>query len=675
MPAEKGIGMSTTRIHADALSSAEATAARPRVVVIDDDAGVLEVLQNVLHDAFEVRLVRKALEAEAVVREAKPSLILLDLRMPDIDGLTLCRRLRADPENDFTPIVFLTAYVTHRSRIDAYQAGAEDILAKPFDLEELRAKVRVWTRLAVRADRLRTANERLIEQVRTDALTGLASRRYALDLLDTELERFARYGSPVSVLLVDVDDFKRINDDFGHAVGDEALKAAARHIEKSLRKNDHAARYGGDEFLVILANSGLEAAEAVCRKLQMEHIPVEGETACPRLSLSIGAAAATKGSKAGAVIDAADMAMLVAKSKGKGRFHLHQGHAASEASDGACELRLSRSSLREMLCRICGSLLAQFDREGDLLGVRTDLALGIGDEMGCALQLPPDEQETLRNAMRLVRFEQINLPWEIASARPGLTPEQHDVLRATMERNIRCLHETGFLEREAEVLESLHEWWDGSGFPAGARGESIPLLSRVLALTTAYALLREGGPHTRRHERDEALALIRNDAGVHLDPGLSSIFLEAEARYYGDAHDQGGGSILLVEDHPPIAAVLQRRLEAAGYAVRVADNLAKARTALDEASWRAVLLDLMLPDGSGLDLLRELRGDAATERLPVAVLSSRFDREAVQEAKAGGAFVYAVKPVRFEPLLRALSALPEPGASREAPPAFSLIAH
>jgi len=181
-----------------------------------------------------------------------PRMAILDWMMPGQDGVEVCRRLRAANQEPYTYIVLLTARSDSQDLVEAIDAGADDYLTKPFNSSELRARLRAGRRIVELQEQLLEAQEALRVRATHDALTGLYNRAAILDILHQELARATRELQPFSVLMVDLDHFKDINDLHGHLVGDEVLRAAARRMKETMRCYDCLGRYGGEEFLVVL---------------------------------------------------------------------------------------------------------------------------------------------------------------------------------------------------------------------------------------------------------------------------------------------------------------------------------------------------------------------------------------------------------------------------------------
>lgn len=629
----------------------------------DDDADLIRAhLRRSKHTDFIFHRTKTLQEALAYLREEIVDVVVVDLILPDSVGIETFFAVR-----DKVPhiaIVILSDYQDEDLALRAVEEGAQEYLLKSdlssrmLDLTLRHAVDRKMMQVSLLAK-----NRDLLRMLQTDPLTKTLTRRYGLELLDREIQRSSRYGHPFVVLLIDIDDFKQINDDYGHNVGDEALRAVSRYLLSQLRETDLVIRYGGDEFLVLLVNTDLSQAVTVCQKLQSSKIlcPLRNGETRP-LTLSIGLAVATPGCQTISLIDQADIAMLMAKKNGKGRYHISAATLSNEAEPAALkEFNLVRRTLRQTLCRLLHQFLSQSDRLYDVINLRTDLMRNLGARLAMAVNLLPSEWQTLENAILLTNIERVNLCWEIATREGGLTPEQREIVKTTLLRNTALLRETGALNAEADLLETLYEWYDGSGMPKGLRGEEIPLGGRMLAILSAYALLREGGPHTRAYPTEEALELLQKEKGTHFDPSLLDTFVKIVHEYEGRTRGKDFGSILLVEDHLAIAKILQRRLEAAGYQLVVAATIREAREHLASRSWTAVLVDLMLPDGSGLDLLRAIRSDPATASLPLAVVSARLDAEAKRVAEEVGAFAYIEKPIRIEVLLEILANLRQGG--------------
>jgi two-component system cell cycle response regulator len=263
-----------------------------------------------------------------------PAIAVIDWTMPKIDGPELCRRVRATSRLATMYILLLTARDRRADLIAGLDAGADDYMTKPVDLDELRARIHVGLRVASlqqnlsqRVADLRRAHDRLTEMASTDALTQLYSRRWWFDMASTEFARCRRYGGDLSVLLVDLDHFKGVNDRFGHEAGDNVLRAFADLLRRECRQSDIIGRHGGEEFALALTETSLADAQTVASRLtegcRALALPAGDESI--RWSCSIGIAdIREEDADIDAVLRRADTALYGAKRAGRDRW----AHAA-----------------------------------------------------------------------------------------------------------------------------------------------------------------------------------------------------------------------------------------------------------------------------------------------------------------------------------------------------------
>ncbi len=316
------------------------------ILVVDDSEDTRLLLGRILARAgySSVRLSGSALEAQAVLREsaADPDspwadAILLDVVMPDVDGISLCRALKADRRYEDVPILMMTAETDMALLEDAFAAGAHDFVRKPFGRVELLSRLRAAIRLKremdirkVRERQLAQANEALERLSALDGLTGVPNRRTFDEHLAREWRRAAREKTALSLLLLDVDHFKLFNDHYGHQAGDDCLVAVAQAAAGCARRPaDLVARYGGEEFGVILPATdeagATSVAQAVNDRIRHLAIPHARSGANSVVTVSIGVATAYLGAggfDALALLRTADRALYGAKEAGRDRFHL-----------------------------------------------------------------------------------------------------------------------------------------------------------------------------------------------------------------------------------------------------------------------------------------------------------------------------------------------------------------
>ncbi|MGC4000928.1 MAG: diguanylate cyclase [Anaeromyxobacter sp.] len=243
-------------------------AERSKILVVDDSRTQLDWLVAVLErEGFDVRTAMDGKDAIRKVRAEPPDLVLLDMILPDMDGLEVLRIIKARPDDQFIPVIILSVKSDLDSKVTGLRIGADDFLAKPFAEAEILARCAAMLRIKVLQDQLRLTQQKLTEQATTDELTSLKNRRAFDERLNEEFRRAQRYADPVSLIMVDLDHFKQVNDRFGHPFGDVVLRGAAEQIRASTRDPDICARYGGEEFAVILPKTHLSGALAVAERI------------------------------------------------------------------------------------------------------------------------------------------------------------------------------------------------------------------------------------------------------------------------------------------------------------------------------------------------------------------------------------------------------------------------
>ncbi len=289
------------------------------ILVIDDDASIHTAVERRLEGVVDQVL--KAISPTVGLRIAiqdKPDVILLDVNMPQIDGFKVCRHLQENPTTRDIPILFLTADQNPANLAKALNAGASDYISKPFNAIELEARVRVALRTKHMIDLLR-------EKARIDAVTGLNNRAAMDDALVAATSAFRRTGHPVSLLMIDLDHFKKINDTYGHGVGDDVIRKVGASIRAGCRPYDIACRFGGDEFGVILAQSDTACAEQISKRIFSTISKIKIRAAGNEIKVTCSGglastAAMPDGFDPADLLKAADEALYRAKSEGRNRL-------------------------------------------------------------------------------------------------------------------------------------------------------------------------------------------------------------------------------------------------------------------------------------------------------------------------------------------------------------------
>jgi two-component system cell cycle response regulator len=240
-----------------------------QLLVVDDSAVARKSVEYALSPSeYSVLFAKTGQEALQQFAEHHPKLIITDWLMPDLSGIELCQRIRADFRNSFTYIILLTGVSEKGNLIAGLQAGADDYLTKPFDAGELSARVAVGRRIAKLHSEIETKNHLLEQLALTDELTGLPNRRAMEGWASRQFSGAVRHRFPFWVVMADLDKFKTINDSHGHEAGDAVLKKFSEILLSHTRHSDMCCRLGGDEFLLVLAHSGAEGVQLVIERIR-----------------------------------------------------------------------------------------------------------------------------------------------------------------------------------------------------------------------------------------------------------------------------------------------------------------------------------------------------------------------------------------------------------------------
>lgn len=295
-----------------------------KILIIDDERSSITYLMSLLkHDYKVIAAVDslKGLEmAAGIGGGSAPDLILLDVLMPGMNGYQVCERLKSDDRTRGIPVIFVTAASDANDETRGFELGAVDYIVKPFHPSVVKARVRTQIELKIKSD--------LLEQLASvDALLGIYNRRRFDEVLQIEWMRAQRSGSPLSLIMIDIDHFKLYNDHYGHAGGDECLRRVATILKNCLKRpTDFIARYGGEEIVVILPETGDEGAAMIaglmCREVAGEDIAHAASPTAAQVTVSLGAASALPGSGIGSsrdLLEAADARLYAAKKAGRNR--------------------------------------------------------------------------------------------------------------------------------------------------------------------------------------------------------------------------------------------------------------------------------------------------------------------------------------------------------------------
>jgi len=291
---------------------------KPTILIVDDERFNINMLVAVLKGTYNLKVAKNGRQAlERAASEPKPDIILLDIQMPDMNGYEVCKRLKETPDVRGIPIIFITTRSTDTDEKQGLELGAVDYITKPFNSAIVMTRIKNHLELKLQRDQLR-------HLALMDGLTCIPNRRRFDFFLEHEWWRAVRTKSPLSLIFLDIDHFKKFNDSYGHLAGDDCLRMVGKTLENSLdRSTDFVARYGGEEFVCVLPDTGLEGAvqlaEKMREKIEALLIPNEQTDALLNITASLGVVTAipSQDHPPSILVEAADKRLYEAKQSGR----------------------------------------------------------------------------------------------------------------------------------------------------------------------------------------------------------------------------------------------------------------------------------------------------------------------------------------------------------------------
>lgn len=497
------------------------------ILIVDADPVARLATEAVLGEFNVIGSVGTGEDALRVAATAQPTVALIDMNLPGMGAATAARRLR-DTLGNRIEIIAQASYSEILSIGDMVASGTAAYVVKG-KFEDLVAAVRavsvgsgllsaeasrplleeVQRRYEAehdRANQLEHSVARLEAMSITDWLTGLNNHGYFWDRLAEELQRARRYDRPFAIIMADIDDFKLVNDEFGHSVGDEVLRAVGSAFSQAVRDSDVACRVGGEEFGVIVPETGavgaIQAAERIRAAVLSADVGVVGQ-----VSVSLGISVFPfHSSQARELVDAADRALYAAKRAGKNRSRISGGPSGPDAEPSP-------------MGPVVESLLSALELRAPELVAHSRRVASLGQMIGQEMEFSIIDLEQLRMACHVHDVGMIGVPDALLHKAGPLDEAEWAVVRTYPELSHRLI--VGRVSEEvSEAVLMQHEWFEGSGYPMGAIGDDIPMLARVLHVADAFDAMQTPKPYRVAMTSDAALREIQNKAGVQFDKSV-----------------------------------------------------------------------------------------------------------------------------------------------------------
>lgn len=512
-----------------------------RMLIIDDDPNICGSLKDILsEEGYEITTAGNIAPAKESLAKEFYNIVLLDLRLPNGSGLDLLKELKAS--NNDTAVIVFTGYASAENAIAALNEGAFSYMQKPLNIDELKITIKK----AIERQELMLSNKDLLSRLKElsvkDPLTGLYNYRYLEERLSSEFKRAHRYVLPLSVIMIDIDYFKSINDIYGHQYGDLILKEFGQCLRDASRTNDIVVRYGGEEFLALLPDTNKPGAVIFGSRLLeklVEHVfDSKGQKIKLKISMGLVSFPEDGLDTETALIDLADKTLRSAKEAGGNRLATLAEITEKQVNNGAGKdekqsVEQMKEKLLKMEGRVNQTLLESIYAFAKTIEAKDyytsehgENMVSIAVEIGKRLNLPEKELENLKHAAILHDLGKIGIPDKILHKKGKLNENELKKIRAHPQIGAEIIRSVHFLSAVVPIVLHHHERFDGLGYSSGLKGKNILLGARIIAVADVYQALVSDRPYRKAYSKKEALKIIQEGAGTQFDPEIVKIFLE-----------------------------------------------------------------------------------------------------------------------------------------------------
>ena len=512
-----------------------------KILIAEDDNVTRHILEkSVTEMDFEVVSCKNGHDAWKILQsENPPHLLILDWMMPGMDGLEICRKVREQAKEPYTFILLLTSKGEQDDFVKGMEAGADDYVVKPFNHNDLRVRLKAGRRIVELNEELLYVRDNLEKQATHDKLTGLYNRHFMVEILEKEFSRALRHQSDLSCLLLDLDNFKDVNDTFGHTFGDLVLREFSAGLQQNIRKSDISIRYGGEEFMVLLPNTGIAGAQNIAEKIRAtcEKKRYDDGHNSTTVTVSIGIASIKQHQLIDdkEIVACADKALYRSKAEGRNRITVYMKKPSWISNNNEISEDNNLGHLKENIAVVLEKTKKSSIESLELL--TRDLS---SDEhkqhnhdikryitlIGEKLALPPAIIETFKRAANFHDYFKILLRKTFKTKHIVLNKEERTEIEDHPYMLTELIDSFDFFANEKSILQYHHENFDGTGYPDGLEGNEIPLGARIFAMVDAITAMLSGRLHRVKLSPEEMIIELADKAGTQFDPMLVSLFLD-----------------------------------------------------------------------------------------------------------------------------------------------------
>lgn len=511
------------------------------ILIVDDNPQMVETLSDILtEEGYKVTTAESVTFAKKALKAKFYNIALVDLKLTDGTGLDLLEEIKRTSRD--TTVIIFTGFASLETAIKAMDDGAFGYLQKPVNIEQLKLTLKK----ALKTQELSLENRRLVAKLREKSLkdiqTGLYNYRYLMERLVAEFKRSKRYLIALSVIMLDIDYFKSVNEVYGHQYGNKILKEFSRYLKDYVRGTDIIARYGGEEFVILMTETDKSGAigfgERFLETLREHVFDRKGKRIKLTASMGIANFPEDESDTHTSLLNAADKALGEAKEKGGNRlsaFHIvsrreMKGIIEAGGKENIKKLKEKIFKIEKRAIQVLLESIYAFAKAVEAkdyyTGKHSENMIWIATGIGKRLRLSPNEIEDIQHAAILHDLGKIGIPDKILHKRKGLDRREFEKIKRHPHIGAEIIRPVHFLKNVVPTILYHHERFDGKGYTSGLKGKQIPLGARVIAIADVYQALISKRPYRKAYSREAALKIIQEGSGTQFDPEIVNAFVQ-----------------------------------------------------------------------------------------------------------------------------------------------------
>lgn len=504
------------------------------ILIIDDNKENLEIFSRYLEQAgYAIRIANKSADVLKALLREKIDCVFLNYRMAQGAGLEILKKIKSGENSESIPPVILTGLNKEADALTGLGEGADDYLVQPSGPEIILARLKAILRNQYLSDSLAQLNKaasELKDLSIKDGLVGLYNRKYLLESLDMEISRAKRCKYNICCLMMDIDYYKLVNDNYGHAFGDFVLKEFASCMRSCFRESDVLARYGGDEFVVLMVDTDYATVFNVAERFRryVERYDFRDKDTAVKITVSIGISSLMEdgGLNKDKFLYFADTACYEAKARGRNNTVLYKELAAEEsmldkAKAGEAEdkiYNIAEYSKKSYIDAI-KNLIFAWEENNPALRDHSQNVLEYVRLITVGMGLAKNEVEVIENAASIHDLGMLLLSGP---------PDNEEALKRHPMITVHLLSKNKFMKLELPIVLYHHERYDGKGYPTGLESKHIPLGARIIRVADVYATIRSQRTESGQPlDTAEAIKRLESESGTQLDPEIVAVFVKA----------------------------------------------------------------------------------------------------------------------------------------------------